>query len=304
MALSAQYITVRLQQHSSGTTNAVIAESTSVDAQFGAEALEATSQTNGLTAVFEAGKNKITVSGDYLTAADGATFDALFVHANAGDKFEVMIYRSSTPVLDTEGVFTSLNQSGALSDSLATGAYSIECDSSALEDGYGVELNTTSNAISDPNGTEANTTTPWIGVNLNGIGSNVFESQSSVKNVGSYAFHADCSDTPTSLARFYLSLPMLAPYSIIDGNHIKITFDIRHTGTGTPPSGQWKAYLASSNNGTDHELIALLYTETTWQTVEIEFTYDSTYRDLIFTEASSNNDGGIYLDNLSVKKKI
>ena len=132
MALLGNYITIQLDRDVDGNF-AIIAESTSVDAQFAAEAMEATSQTNGLKAVFEAGKNKITVSGDYLSASTGGTLDILFAMQNAGTKFPVKIYRSDTLVLSTEGVFTSLNQSGALSDSLATGAYSIECDSAALD---------------------------------------------------------------------------------------------------------------------------------------------------------------------------
>ena len=131
MALLGNYLTVRLQQHSSGVTNEVIAESTSVDAQFSAEALEDTSQTDALHAGFIVGKNTITVSGDYLLASDGDQFDNLFVHLNNGDKVEVMIYRDSIVVFDMEGVFTSLAGAGALSDSLVTGAYTIQCDAEA-----------------------------------------------------------------------------------------------------------------------------------------------------------------------------
>jgi len=48
MPLRADYITIKVQQHSSGTTNEVIAESTSVNIDFSAEFLETTSQTDGL----------------------------------------------------------------------------------------------------------------------------------------------------------------------------------------------------------------------------------------------------------------
>lgn len=138
MAILGNSITVRVQQHSSGVTNEIIAESTSVDAQFNAESLESTTQADGLVSTFEGGKNTIQVSGDYLLAVDAEQFDLLFVHANAGDKVEVDIYRGDTPFITTEGVFTSLNEAGALSDSLATGAYSMELD---VMDGYGEVLN-------------------------------------------------------------------------------------------------------------------------------------------------------------------
>ena len=138
MALLGNSLTIRIQSHSSGTANEVIAETTSVDAQFNAESLESTSQSDALNAVFEGGKNTIQVSGDYLLAVDAEQFNLLFVHANAGDKVEVQIYRSDTLVVDTEGVFTSLNTVGGLSDSLATGAYSMELDA---VDVYGPALN-------------------------------------------------------------------------------------------------------------------------------------------------------------------
>ncbi len=128
MALLGNFLTIRLQQHSSGVATKVVAETTSVDAQFTAEALESTEQADALVARFEPGKTTINVSGDYLQASDGEQFELLFAHANAGDKIEVDLYRSGQVFLSTEGVFTSLNDSGGLSDSLVTGAYSMELD--------------------------------------------------------------------------------------------------------------------------------------------------------------------------------
>lgn len=140
MALTGNYLTIRLQQHSSGTTNEVVAETTSVDAQFTAEALETTNQADALVSNFVAGKNTIQVSGDFLLASDAEQFDLLFIHMNAGDKIEVGIYRSDDLVItEAEGVFTSLSLAGGLSDSLVTGAYSIEID--ATMSPYGSSLN-------------------------------------------------------------------------------------------------------------------------------------------------------------------
>jgi len=142
MPLSGNYLTIRIQQHSSGVTNEVVAETTSVDAQFTAEALESTAQADGITSKYIGGKNTITVSGDYLLASDGDQFTRLFAHADAGDKIEVDIYRSGTIFITTEGVFTSLSQAAAYSDSLVTGAYSMSLDVVAEGGGYGPVLNT------------------------------------------------------------------------------------------------------------------------------------------------------------------
>ena len=136
--------------------SAVIAETTSVDAQFTAEALDTTEQADALTANFIAGKTTINVSGDYLLASDGNQFDNLYAHMNAGDKIEVAIYRSGELLLtDSEGVFTSLSAAGANSDTPTTGAYSIEVD--ATMSAYGSVQNV-SNCENSDYGTFANAT--------------------------------------------------------------------------------------------------------------------------------------------------
>jgi len=127
MALRGDYLTVKVQQHSSGTTNEVIAESTSVSIDLSADALETTSQTSGLNSSFIPGKVACTISGDFLLASDGDQFTNLFTHMNAGDILEIEVYRSTTKFLDGDGVLTSLNLGGGNSDQLVTGSYSIQC---------------------------------------------------------------------------------------------------------------------------------------------------------------------------------
>jgi len=127
MALRGDYLTIRVQQHSSGVVNEVIAETTSVNIDFSAEALETTSQTDGLNAAFIGGKVSCTITGDYLLASAGTQFSQLFTHMNAGNLLEVQVYRSSTKILDGDGVLTSLNLTGGNSDQLVTGSFSIQC---------------------------------------------------------------------------------------------------------------------------------------------------------------------------------
>ena len=127
MALRGDYLTIKVQQHSSGTTNEVIAETTSVSIDFSADALETISQTSALNASFIAGKVTCVLSGDFLLASDGEQFTRLFAHMNAGDLLEVAVERSGTAFLSGDGVLTSLNLSGGNSDQLVTGSYSIQC---------------------------------------------------------------------------------------------------------------------------------------------------------------------------------
>ena len=133
MALRGDYLTLRVQQHSSGVTNEVIAESTSVSVDFSAEALETTNQASGLNASFIGGKVTGTISGDYLLASTGDQFSRLFVHMNAGDTIEVVVYRSGTVWISTDGVLTSLSLGGGNSDSLVTGSYALQLTGSVTD---------------------------------------------------------------------------------------------------------------------------------------------------------------------------
>ena len=117
---------MKVQQHSSGTANEVVAESTSVSIDFSAEALETTSQSDALNATFIAGKVSGTISGDYLLASDGDQFTNLFTHMNAGNVLEVDVQISASSFFTGDAILTSLNLGGGLSDSLATGSYSLQ----------------------------------------------------------------------------------------------------------------------------------------------------------------------------------
>ena len=105
----------------------IIAESTDCTISFSAESLESTSQTSGLNAAFIAGKVSAVASGSYLLAAAAANLTALFAYQNAGTLVEVRVENNSTVIFDGQGVITSLEASGGLSDALATGSYSIQC---------------------------------------------------------------------------------------------------------------------------------------------------------------------------------
>jgi hypothetical protein len=124
MALRGDLLTVKVLHTS---VEALIAETTSVNIDFSADALETTSQTDALNAAFIAGKVTCTISGDYLLAAAGTQFTNLFTHMNAGTLMEVTVYRSGTAFLEGDGVLTSLSLSGGNSDSLTTGSYSMQC---------------------------------------------------------------------------------------------------------------------------------------------------------------------------------
>ena len=127
MALRGDLLVIKAGAVGSDTAPTIIAESTDCTFSISAEALETTSQTSGLQASFIAGKVSATASGSFLLAATATNLTALFAYQNAGSLIEVQVLVNGTRIFDGQGVLTSLEVSGGLSDSLATGSYSIQC---------------------------------------------------------------------------------------------------------------------------------------------------------------------------------
>ena len=128
MALRGDYLTIRTTATSgSATVNDVIAETTDISIDFSAEALETTSQDSGLNASYIGGKVSGTISGGYLVATGTAEFSELFTAMNAGTTMEVEVYETANQILDGDIVITSLSMSGGNSDTLTTGAFTLQC---------------------------------------------------------------------------------------------------------------------------------------------------------------------------------
>jgi hypothetical protein len=150
-----------------------------------------------------------------------------------------------------------------------------------------------SNAVSD-NGTEGDALTGFGSAQIS-INGNTWESQSSIVSVGSYAFHAASNATPTAGARFYKDITTLSPTS---GNPYKISFDIRHDGTGA----EWGCYLSASSSGIETELVEVDSSDTSFESHEYYFIYNSDSKYFVCREWNTPSDGGIYLDNVSIKE--
>jgi predicted secreted protein len=129
-SLRGDKLILKVQQHSSGTTNQVLAATRSVNLDITAEALETTSQDDGIYATFIGGKVTGTISGEYLLASTGEQYTNLFNHLANGDVIEVELERDGTNIMTTEGVITSIGLAGGNADSLVTGAFSIQLSGS------------------------------------------------------------------------------------------------------------------------------------------------------------------------------
>jgi len=161
----------------------------------------------------------------------------------------------------------------------------------------GSELHTDANAASDPNSNEADATTGWTSFSLDGTGANVFASQSGTVNVGTYAIEANANDTPTSNARIVLDIG--TAYSLVSGTLYTLTFDWRHVGTGD----EWSAIFNDTNNKNTPTVTIgdVISSEVTFISESYSFTYTTDYKFLVIYESAAPADGGVYVDNLSLK---
>jgi len=161
----------------------------------------------------------------------------------------------------------------------------------------GAELNTAANATSLTN--EANATTGWTQTGLD-AGANVFESQGTTKQAGSYALHCDANDTPTANAAASIDLNG-SPYSLTVGKQYIVTCYGIHSGVG----GKWGVFLSSAAT-LDANLTtvgSILQTDTAaWVKVTYTFTHSANTRYLGPKEFNATNNGEIYFDSLSIKR--
>lgn len=206
-----------------------------------------------------------------ITSDAYADYDRYLV-ANAGLAYLVIMEDSAT------------NDGGAYLDALSM----TEVTGSDL----GPEQHTTANAASLTN--ESNVTAGWTNT-----GCDNFSSESTgTPSDGTYHILASEGGTPTAGARVSFDLSAL---SLVEGTHYLITVKVKHTGTG----GAWIANYSSSGGLSALAAFETInVTDTTYRNVGFELVYGAAYRYLVFGENNATNDGGVYLDSLTVKEII
>lgn len=127
-----------------------------------------------------------------------------------------------------------------------------------------------------------NATTGWTALNAD-----VFESQSSVTGGSAFAFHVNSNTTKLNNAL----ISRVIPAEIAVGDRVEISIRWRHVGVG----GAWRLFLGGSAVAT------CINTETTFKTTTTVLTY-SLGASIVIREASTTNDGGVYVDNITIKK--
>lgn len=147
----------------------------------------------------------------------------------------------------------------------------------------GPELHTDANAASDPNSNEANATTGWS-ISLSNT---LLSSVASPIRTGSYAIYAENNTTPENGGGVEKTFTGLD-----DGAAYMITCYWRHQGTGD----DWALEVDGIEKG------RVLNTDTTYKSVSVQFTASGTTATVKFRERNATYDGGVYFDNLSLRK--
>lgn len=197
------------------------------------------------------------------------------------DAFSILdIFRGSQ-----SGVFLNFSDANRYQNSAGTALATADTDPLGLiydlKNGVPVwsdNLATANNAIES--GTNA--TTGWTATNVD-----VFESQSSVTGGSAFAFHVNSNTTKLNNALISRAIPA----GIALGERIEITIRWRHVGVG----GTWSLFLGGNAIDT------CISTETTFKTSTIALMYSSG-TSIVIREASATNDGGVYIDSITIKK--
>ena len=154
----------------------------------------------------------------------------------------------------------------------------------------GPELMVVANAVSDSAGNEIGGIAGWTPT---GLGTpNIFESQGSVVSVGVFAFKIDGNPVPTAGEQINIA----APVTTVLNDIMRFGFDFRHLGLGE----RWQFFRP--NAGPQSVYLNPEWTE--WNKMAYYFKAPGTEFSPRFQEKSTSNNGGVYLDNFSLKKVL
>lgn len=150
----------------------------------------------------------------------------------------------------------------------------------------GPELLTIASAVSDPAGNEEDSTDGWTAINLGSP--NVFASVTN-SAVGVYAFKTDSNPNPTANADINIGVTVEA------GKVARTSFDAKHIGKG----GRWNPRI-------DNGVINFYVTpeNTKYQPYVMYHKPAGTTETIQFRERTPENDGGIFIDNVSVRQEL
>jgi hypothetical protein len=155
---------------------------------------------------------------------------------------------------------------------------------------YGTEQLTAAICTDDSGGNEADAYTGWTA-----IGSPTLDSTTGDTNQGTYKLEITASGSGEGA---YRSL------SLTNGKLYKLSAYVRHTGTAAT-NGEFRCYVSGSSGSADLYLTKILTDAVGDQTYAeyVKFFYFNGRADIIWCgERNGDNDGGVYVDNVSIKE--
>ena len=153
----------------------------------------------------------------------------------------------------------------------------------------GAELSTIATALRVV--ADTNATTGWVAAN-----SCAMSSQNTVKDNSSYAILAENNTTPGASGKIAYNLKTLL--SLTEGQRVLVNIRARHVGVG----GDWRLALNNANSAVSPLMVigSLTSTETDFKTYIAAIVVPSVLY-LVVHENNAGNNGGVYLDNMSVR---
>jgi hypothetical protein len=150
---------------------------------------------------------------------------------------------------------------------------------------YDAETLTGANATDDAGGNEADATTGWTN-----SGCVTFDSIDTSPQSGTYHITAVADSSSDEFKR---------TISGTAGNLYKVSMYLRHNGTASA-NGEWRCYLSQGASNEMHISPILTKANTTYAKYEKIFYLGARQDTIQCGERNAANDGGIYLDNVSV----
>lgn len=199
------------------------------------------------------------------------------------DGIRVVVENEST---DTQGSFDIELRRAQVEISSHTDAPDVPSEYESTIEGFGAELYDDANALLSGTDVDALTSLDIWGTTSS--------SQSAVTNGSDFAVKADSSVGGSAGGHVTVDLDNFCK----PGLPYVISIDARHLGSG----GDWIINVGPTNTDYSTPIITLTSADTDWVTHKITIpSYSSSNRYLILRELNTGNDGGVYIDNLSIK---
>lgn len=216
--------------------------------------------------------SNISANGTYTVLAPATNYNWIYLAADAnfvGDIDNVSVHK----LLVTKEIAASTNYSGSHYVIPESGS---DLDSFVIPASYSAE-----SIVAQVITGESNLTTGWTAAN-----NAVLSSVSTPVNQGEFALSIESNTTPTASADSDISI------TVENAAVYRLSVDHRHCGTGD----DWILDVEGSTVDT------LDNTETTYATKVYYFTAGDTTCTITYKENNASNDGGVFADNLSLKK--